>query len=55
VRGGRAKDLPGVKYSAICGKFDVARLARRASGRSKFGLGLIRSRADHRFRKFRYN
>jgi small subunit ribosomal protein S12 len=38
VRGGRAKDVPGVKYTAICGKFDLPRLEDRNNGRSKFGM-----------------
>lgn len=38
VRGGRAKDLPGVKYRLIRGKFDLSALVHRRQGRSKYGM-----------------
>jgi small subunit ribosomal protein S12 len=38
VRGGRVKDLPGVRYTMIRGKFDLQRLVHRANGRSKYGM-----------------
>lgn len=38
VRGGRAKDLPGVKYRLIRGKFDLSELVHRRQGRSKYGM-----------------
>ena len=38
VRGGRAKDLPGVKYRLIRGKYDLAPLVMRRQGRSKYGM-----------------
>lgn len=37
VRGGRVKDLPGVKYHLIRGKFDLAGVSGRQQGRSKYG------------------
>lgn len=37
VRGGRVKDLPGVKYHLIRGKFDLAGVSGRKQGRSKYG------------------
>jgi small subunit ribosomal protein S12 len=37
VRGGRVKDLPGVKYHVIRGKLDAAGVAKRGQGRSKYG------------------
>ena len=37
VRGGRVKDLPGVKYHIVRGKFDTAGVANRTSSRSKYG------------------
>jgi small subunit ribosomal protein S12 len=37
VRGGRVKDLPGVKYHIVRGKFDTAGTAKRTSSRSKYG------------------
>jgi small subunit ribosomal protein S12 len=37
IRGGGPKDLPGVKYSVIRGKYDVAAVLNRKSSRSKYG------------------
>lgn len=37
VRGGRVKDLPGVKYHLVRGKFDLAGVVGRQRGRSKYG------------------
>jgi small subunit ribosomal protein S12 len=37
VRGGRVKDLPGVKYHIVRGKFDLQGVAGRMSSRSKYG------------------
>lgn len=37
VRGGRVKDLPGVKYHLIRGKFDFNGLKNRKTARSKYG------------------
>ena len=37
VRGGRVKDLPGVKYHIVRGKLDAQGVAKRAQGRSKYG------------------
>ena len=36
VRGGRVKDLPGVKYHIVRGKFDTAGTANRTTSRSKY-------------------
>jgi small subunit ribosomal protein S12 len=38
VRGGRAKDLPGVKYRLVRGKFDLKRVFDRYKARSKYGV-----------------
>jgi small subunit ribosomal protein S12 len=38
VRGGRAKDLPGVKYRLVRGKFDLKRVFDRYKARSKYGI-----------------
>jgi small subunit ribosomal protein S12 len=38
VRGGRVKDLPGVKYHIIRGKFDCAGVKDRKSSRSIYGV-----------------
>lgn len=40
VRGGRVKDLPGVRYTIIRGKYDLQRLIDRRKGRSKYGTTL---------------
>ena len=37
VRGGRVKDLPGVKYHAVRGKFDLMGVDKRKTSRSKYG------------------
>lgn len=37
VRGGRVKDLPGVKYHIVRGKGDLAGVVGRKSSRSKYG------------------
>lgn len=37
VRGGRVKDLPGVKYHIVRGVFDLGGLIKRRQGRSKYG------------------
>lgn len=40
VRGGRVKDLPGVRYTIIRGKYDLHRLPDRRKRRSKYGTSL---------------
>lgn len=37
VRGGRVKDLPGVKYHIVRGKFDMTAVVGRKQGRSRYG------------------
>lgn len=37
VRGGRVKDLPGVKYRVIRGKLDLQGVLKRKTSRSKYG------------------
>ena len=37
IRGGRTRDLPGVKYKCIRGKFDLLGVYERRNGRSKYG------------------
>ena len=37
VRGGRVKDLPGVKYHIVRGALDTAGVANRKKSRSKYG------------------
>lgn len=38
IRGGRVKDLPGVKYHIIRGKYDTAGVENRKTSRSKYGV-----------------
>lgn len=37
IRGGRVKDLPGVRYHIVRGTLDAAGVANRKQGRSKYG------------------
>jgi small subunit ribosomal protein S12 len=37
IRGGRVRDLPGVRYHIIRGALDTAGVAKRKQGRSKYG------------------
>ena len=37
IRGGRVKDLPGVRYHIIRGTLDAQGVAKRMQGRSKYG------------------
>jgi small subunit ribosomal protein S12 len=37
IRGGRVKDLPGVRYHVIRGSLDTAGVQNRRQGRSKYG------------------
>ena len=37
IRGGRVKDLPGVRYHIIRGTLDTAGVGNRRQGRSKYG------------------
>jgi small subunit ribosomal protein S12 len=37
VRGGRVKDLPGVKYHLVRGKLDLGGVQKRTTSRSKYG------------------
>jgi small subunit ribosomal protein S12 len=38
VRGGRVKDLPGVRYHIVRGILDTAGVKSRVNGRSKYGV-----------------
>jgi len=38
IRGGRVKDLPGVRYHTIRGTLDCAGVSDRKQGRSKYGV-----------------
>ena len=37
IRGGRVKDLPGVRYHVIRGSLDTSGVTKRRQGRSKYG------------------
>jgi small subunit ribosomal protein S12 len=41
IRGGRVKDLPGIKYHLVRGKLDFAGLKNRKTSRSKYGTKKI--------------
>jgi small subunit ribosomal protein S12 len=38
IRGGRVKDLPGVKYHIVRGKYDAQGVQNRKTSRSKYGV-----------------
>ena len=42
IRGGRVKDLPGVKYHLVRGKLDFLGLKNRKTSRSKYGTKNLR-------------
>lgn len=42
MRGGRVKDLPGIKYHLIRGKYDFLGLKNRKQARSKYGTKKLR-------------
>jgi small subunit ribosomal protein S12 len=43
IRGGRVKDLPGVRYHVIRGTLDCAGVENRKKGRSKYGAKQARA------------
>ena len=43
IRGGRVKDLPGIKYHLVRGKLDFRGLPNRKTSRSKYGTKKIKS------------
>lgn len=44
IRGGRIKDLPGVRYRIIRGTLDTAGVINRAKSRSKYGLKKLKKK-----------
>jgi small subunit ribosomal protein S12 len=46
IRGGRVKDLPGVRYHIIRGALDASGVANRQQGRSKYGSKRAKSMAE---------
>ena len=45
VRGGRVKDLPGVRYHLVRGALDAVGVQNRRQGRSKYGAKLAKAPA----------
>ncbi|MCX5777409.1 MAG: 30S ribosomal protein S12 [Candidatus Firestonebacteria bacterium] len=45
VRGGRVKDLPGVRYHIVRGALDASGVENRKQGRSKYGVKVGKSEA----------
>ncbi len=43
IRGGRVKDLPGVRYHIVRGALDTAGVGNRKQGRSKYGTKKAKS------------
>ena len=41
IRGGRVKDLPGIRYRLVRGKFDLKRVYDRVKAKSKYGISTI--------------
>ncbi len=46
IRGGRVKDLPGVRYHIIRGTLDTTGVANRRQGRSKYGAKVAKGKAE---------
>ena len=45
IRGGRVKDLPGVRYHIVRGALDASGVANRRQGRSKYGAKRVKASA----------
>jgi len=46
IRGGRVKDLPGVRYHIVRGALDTSGVANRRQGRSKYGSKMTKEKAE---------
>ena len=46
IRGGRVKDLPGVRYHIIRGALDTSGVVNRRQGRSKYGSKLAKEKEE---------
>ena len=44
VRGGRVKDLPGVRYHIVRGTLDASGVTNRKKGRSKYGTKVAKKK-----------
>jgi small subunit ribosomal protein S12 len=49
VRGGQVKDIPGMKYTIMRGKFDLKALGNRRQARSKYGAIKTAKEVDPRY------
>jgi small subunit ribosomal protein S12 len=45
IRGGRVKDLPGVRYHIVRGAIDTQGVKDRKQGRSKYGTKVLKGKA----------
>ncbi len=45
IRGGRVKDLPGVRYHIVRGALDTSGVTNRQQGRSKYGSKIAKEKA----------
>ena len=46
IRGGRVKDLPGVRYHIVRGTLDTSGVANRKQGRSKYGSKIAKDKSE---------
>lgn len=46
IRGGRVKDLPGVRYHIVRGALDTSGVINRRQGRSKYGAKVPKEKAE---------
>jgi len=46
IRGGRVKDLPGVRYHIVRGALDTSGVVNRHQGRSKYGSKMAKEKAE---------
>ena len=46
IRGGRVKDLPGVRYHIVRGALDTSGVANRRQGRSKYGSKMAKEKTE---------
>jgi len=46
IRGGRVKDLPGVRYHIVRGALDTSGVDNRRQGRSKYGQKIAKEKAE---------
>ena len=46
IRGGRVKDLPGVRYHIVRGALDTSGVSNRKQGRSKYGSKMAKAKTE---------